>query len=61
MGAPPGRELRHGVKYLRHPELGKIELEFQALNLPDDSGQRILTYTGEALSSSANSDRVGRL
>ena len=38
-----------GMKYLRHPELGELELEFQALNLPDDSGQRILTYTGEAL------------
>ena len=38
-----------GVKYLRHPELGEIELEFQALTLPDDSGQRILTYTGDAL------------
>ena len=38
-----------GTKYLRHPELGEIELEFQALTLPDDSGQRILTYTGDAL------------
>ena len=37
------------AKYLRHPELGELELEFQALNLPDDSGQRILTYTGAAL------------
>ena len=38
-----------GTKHLRHPELGEIELEFQALTLPDDSGQRILTYTGDAL------------
>lgn len=38
-----------GVKYLRHPVLGEVELEFQTLSLPDDSGQRILTYTGETL------------
>ena len=38
-----------GTKHLRHPELGDLEVEFQALTLPDDSGQRILTYTGPAL------------
>jgi transcriptional regulator with XRE-family HTH domain len=38
-----------GVKHLRHPELGALVLEFQALNLPDDGGQRILTYTGPGL------------
>ena len=38
-----------GVKRLRHPEVGELELEFQVLNLPDDSGQRILTYTGADL------------
>jgi hypothetical protein len=34
-----------GVKHFHHPEVGELELEFQALQLPDDSGQRILTYT----------------
>ena len=43
------RTASSGVKHLRHPELGELELEFQALTLPDDSGQRILTYTGPAL------------
>lgn len=38
-----------GVKRLRHPQLGELDVEFQALALPDDSGQRILTYTGEGL------------
>ena len=35
-----------GTRRLRHPELGELEVEFQALDLPDGSGQRILTYTG---------------
>ena len=35
-----------GTKRLRHPELGELDVEFQALDLPDGSGQRILTYTG---------------
>ncbi len=28
-----------------HPEVGEFTLEFQALHLPDDSGQRLLIYT----------------
>ena len=34
-----------GTKRLHHPEVGELDLEFQALQLPDDSGQRLLTYT----------------
>ena len=34
-----------GIKRFRHPEVGEFEAEFEALQLPDDSGQRIMTYT----------------
>ncbi|HEU5416564.1 MAG TPA: helix-turn-helix transcriptional regulator [Streptosporangiaceae bacterium] len=34
-----------GVKQFRHPVVGDFELDFEVLHLPDDSGQRILTYT----------------
>ncbi|WCB94978.1 hypothetical protein DSM104299_03718 [Baekduia alba] len=36
-----------GTKLLHHPEVGDLDLEFQALQLPDDSGQRLLTYVAE--------------
>jgi transcriptional regulator with XRE-family HTH domain len=41
----PVKSCLAGVKRLRHPEVGELELEFAVLLLPDDSGQRILTYT----------------
>ncbi len=34
-----------GRKYFRHPEVGDLELDFEILHLPDDTGHRILTYT----------------
>lgn len=34
-----------GTKYLRHPEVGEFELEFEALHLPDDTGHRMIAYT----------------
>jgi transcriptional regulator with XRE-family HTH domain len=34
-----------GIKYLHHPEIGDMELEFEVLHLPDNSGHRIMTYT----------------
>lgn len=34
-----------GTKFFRHPEVGELALEFQALLLPDDSGQRVLMYS----------------
>jgi transcriptional regulator with XRE-family HTH domain len=43
-----------GTKRFRHPEVGELELEFQALALPDDSGQRILTYTAAPGSAAAS-------
>ncbi|HEX4225581.1 MAG TPA: helix-turn-helix transcriptional regulator [Pseudonocardiaceae bacterium] len=34
-----------GTKFFRHPEIGELALEFQALSLADDSGHRILMYS----------------
>ena len=36
-----------GVKQLRHPEVGDLELNFEVLTPPDESGHRILMYTAE--------------
>jgi transcriptional regulator with XRE-family HTH domain len=36
-----------GTKRLRHPEVGELELAFEALDVPDGSGQRLVTYTAE--------------
>jgi transcriptional regulator with XRE-family HTH domain len=41
----PVRSCVAGTKRLRHPEIGDLDLEFQALELPDGSGQRVLAYT----------------
>ena len=41
----PVRNCTSGVKQFHHPEAGNFELEFQVLRLPDDSAQRVLTYT----------------
>ena len=34
-----------GTKQLRHPEVGELDLDFEALYLGDEAGHRILTYT----------------
>ncbi|MFI5934211.1 helix-turn-helix domain-containing protein [Actinoplanes sp. NPDC051494] len=34
-----------GTKYLHHPVVGDLELDYEALHLADDDGQRLLTYT----------------
>ncbi|GAB3536025.1 hypothetical protein GCM10027403_15320 [Arthrobacter tecti] len=36
-----------GRKYLRHPEVGYLELDFEVLVSPDSSGHRVLLYTAE--------------
>ncbi|MGP0222531.1 helix-turn-helix transcriptional regulator [Paenarthrobacter sp. NCHU4564] len=36
-----------GVKYMHHPEVGDIELHFEVLALPDDSGHRVLMYAAD--------------
>ncbi|MCK4176203.1 MmyB family transcriptional regulator [Aciditerrimonas ferrireducens] len=43
-----------GTKRLHHPLVGDLSLGVEALELPDDSGQRILVYTAEPGSSSAD-------
>lgn len=42
-----------GTKHFRHPEVGEIELEFEVLHLPDDSGHRVLMYSARPDGSSA--------
>ncbi|GAA2708133.1 helix-turn-helix domain-containing protein [Actinoplanes palleronii] len=34
-----------GTKLLHHPVVGDLELDYEALHLPDDDGHRVLTYT----------------
>jgi transcriptional regulator with XRE-family HTH domain len=34
-----------GLKRMHHPEVGDLDLRFEVLHLPDDSGQRLLTHT----------------
>ncbi|GAB3837992.1 helix-turn-helix transcriptional regulator [Dactylosporangium cerinum] len=38
---------RHGVKHFRHPAVGDLELDFEALELPGDDPLVVLTYTAE--------------
>jgi transcriptional regulator with XRE-family HTH domain len=38
---------RTGTKTLHHPLVGHVTLAYEALELPGDSGQRILVYTAE--------------
>lgn len=44
-----------GHKSLNHPQLGSLELGFEVLTMPDESGHRILTYTAEPESAAAAS------
>ncbi|MDQ5862608.1 MAG: helix-turn-helix transcriptional regulator [Actinomycetota bacterium] len=43
----PVENCMSGHKTLNHPQLGSLELGFEVLTMPDDSGHRILTYTAE--------------
>jgi transcriptional regulator with XRE-family HTH domain len=43
---------RTGTKTLHHPVVGDLTLAYEALDLPGDSGQRILVYTAEPSSTS---------
>lgn len=38
---------RTGSKVVNHPVVGRIELSFEALELPDDTGQTILAYSAD--------------
>ncbi|GAA2850498.1 transcriptional regulator [Actinoplanes cyaneus] len=37
-----------GTKHLHHPVVGDLVLDYEALHLPEDDGQRLLTYTPAA-------------
>lgn len=43
---------RTGAKTLHHPIVGDLTLDYEALDLPADTGQRILVYSAEPGSSS---------
>ena len=43
----PVENCMSGHKTLKHPQLGTLELGFEVLTMPDDSGHRVLTYTAE--------------
>lgn len=49
----PVENCMSGHKTLNHPQLGSLELGFEVLAMPDDSGHRILTYTPEPGSEAA--------
>lgn len=49
----PVENCMSGHKTLNHPQLGSLELGFEVLTMPDDSGHRILTYTAEPRSEAA--------
>jgi len=38
---------RTGAKVLHHPVVGDLNLDYEALELSGDSGQRILVYSAE--------------
>jgi hypothetical protein len=44
----PVRNCVSGIKLLRHPTIGELDVEFQVLHLPDGSGRRLITYVAES-------------
>ncbi|MFB6609024.1 helix-turn-helix domain-containing protein [Agromyces sp. NPDC056379] len=48
------RHHRTGVKRLRHPVVGAIELSFEAMELPADPGLKLSVFTAEPGSASAD-------
>jgi transcriptional regulator with XRE-family HTH domain len=43
----PVENCMSGLKHMHHPEVGPLELHFEVLSLPDDSGHRVLMYTAD--------------
>jgi transcriptional regulator with XRE-family HTH domain len=43
-----------GTKHLHHPEIGDLDLDYEALHLPDTDGQRLIIHTAARGSSSAH-------
>jgi hypothetical protein len=46
---------RSGAKTLHHPVVGDLTLDYEAMDLPGDTGQRILVYSAEPASPSQQS------
>lgn len=49
----PVQNCMSGMKMMHHPEVGTLELNFEVLAQPDESGHRILMYTADAGSPAA--------
>jgi transcriptional regulator with XRE-family HTH domain len=49
---------RTGIKYLRHPEVGELELSYEAMELSSDPGLTFLAYTAEPNTPSADGLRL---
>ncbi|MEV7660859.1 helix-turn-helix transcriptional regulator [Paenarthrobacter sp. NPDC089316] len=43
----PVENCMSGLKYMHHPEVGRLELHFEVLTPPDESGHRILMYAAD--------------
>jgi transcriptional regulator with XRE-family HTH domain len=41
------REKTFGRKVLDHPDVGRLELDYEALTLPDTTGQQLIVYTSD--------------
>ena len=47
------REKTFGRKVLDHPDVGRLELDYEAFTLPDTTGQQLIVYTAEPASPTA--------
>lgn len=47
-----------GTKRLHHPQVGDLDLHYEALHLPDSDGQRLLVHTADPGSSAADALRL---
>ncbi|MET8410117.1 helix-turn-helix transcriptional regulator [Streptomyces sp. NPDC005195] len=52
------KEKNHGVKELRHPLVGDLDLRFESFRMADDSEQALITYHAEPGSASAEALRL---
>lgn len=58
----PVENCMSGRKIIDHPRVGRLVLDFEVLSMPDESGQRLLTYTAEQGSEAAEAlARLGDL